>query len=131
MYYHFPLLYNYNGGSFGRIGGVSQKSKPTYNGPFNTYRQSEYKYAYGFFYPIICGLTELMEMKDGILKWKVNPLTIDLSNDNNKKIFTQYMNLVRLLDYNPNKVGKENSIYYEADSLMQKLCTINGEGRLF
>lgn len=32
---------------------------------------------------------------------------------------------------NPNKVGKDNSTYYEADSLMQKLCGMHKDGRLF
>lgn len=133
MYYYFPLLYNYNGGSFGRIkGAVLQKPKTTYSGPFNSFsKQSDYKYAYGFFYPIICGLTELMELEDGVLRWKLNPLYIDFDDDKIKGVFTQYMNLVRLLDYNPNKVGKDNSTYYEADSLMQKLRDMHKDGRLF
>lgn len=128
MYYYFPLLYNYNGGSFGRIKGVMQKNK--YSGPFGSFDESDYKYAYGFFYPIICGLTELMELENGALRWKLNPLYIDFENDRIKSVFTQYMNLVRLLDYNPNKVGKEASTYYEADSLMQKLCAMHKNGRL-
>jgi len=133
MYYYFPLLYNYNGGSFGRIkGAVLQKPKTTYSGPFNSFsKQSDYKYAYGFFYPIICGLTELMELEDGVLRWKLNPLYIDFEDDKIKGVFTQYMNLIRLLDYNPNKVGKDNSTYYEADSLMQKLRDMHKDGRLF
>lgn len=133
MYYYFPLLYNYNGGSFGRIkGAVLQKPKTKYSGPFNSFsKQSDYKYAYGFFYPIICGLTELMELEDGVLRWKLNPLFIDFDDDNIKGVFTQYMNLVRLLDYNPNKVGKDNSTYYEADSLMQKLRDIHKDRRMF
>lgn len=133
MYYYFPLLYNYNGGSFGRIkGAVLQKPKTTYSGPFGSFsKSSDYKYAYGFFYPIICGLTELMELENGALRWKLNPLYIDFEDDKIKGVFTQYMNLVRLLDYNPNKVGKDNSTYYEADSLMQKLCGMHKDGRLF
>ena len=132
MYYYFPQLYNYNNGSFGRIKGVLQKPKTTYSGPFNSFaKQSDYKYAYGFFYPIICGLTELMELEDGILRWKLNPLYIDFDDDKIKGVFTQYMNLVRLLDYNPNKVGKDNSTYYEADSLMQKLRDMHKDGCLF
>ena len=133
MYYYFPLLYNFNGGSFGRIkGAVIQKPKTTYSGPFNSFsKKSDYKYAYGFFYPIICGLTELMELEDGVLRWKLNPLYINFDDDKIKGVFTQYMNLVRLLDYNPNKVGKDNSTYYEADSLMQKLREMHKNGRLF
>ena len=56
MYFYFPLLYNYNGGSFGRIkGAVLQKPKTTYKGPFCSFsKSSEYKYAYVFFYTFIC-----------------------------------------------------------------------------
>lgn len=123
MYYYFPLIYNYNGGSFGRIkGAVSQKPQTKYSGPFNSFsKQSDYKYAYGFFYPIVCSLTELMDLEGDVLRWKLNPLYIDFEAEKTKKVFTQYMNLVRLLDYNPQKVGKDNSTYYEADSLMQKI----------
>lgn len=133
MYYYFPLLYNYNGGSFGRIkGAVMQKTNTTYSGPFGSFdKKSDYKYAYGFFYPIICGLTELMELENGALRWKLNPLYIDFKDDKIRSVFTQYMNLVRLLDYNPNKVGKDSSTYYEADSLMQKLCGMHKNGHLF
>ena len=130
MYYYFPDLYNFNGGSFGRITGVSKKGNKKFNGPFNSFNGSEYKYAYGFFYPIICGLTELMELENGALRWKLNPLYIDFSDETIKSVFTQYMNIVRILDYNPNKVGKDNSTYYEADSLMQKLCSMYKDGRL-
>ena len=123
MYYYFPLIYNYNGGSFGRIkGAVSQKPLTTYSGPFNSFpKQSDYKYAYGFFYPIVCSLTELMDLEGEVLRWKFNPLYINFEEDKIKKAFTQYMNIVRLLDYNPQKVGKDSSTYYKADSLMQKL----------
>lgn len=132
MYYYFPLLYNFNGGSFGRITGIVQKPKTTYRGPFGSFEKgSDYKYAYGFFYPIICGLTELMELENGALRWKLNPLYIDFTDEKIKSVFTQYMNLVRLLDYNPNKVGKDNSTYYEADTLMQKLCGMHKNGHLF
>lgn len=131
MYYFFPLIYNYNGGTFGRITGVSKKENKTFSGPFNSYTESEYKYAYGFFYPIICGLTELMELENGALRWKLNPLYIDFTDEKIKKTFMQYMNIVRILDYNPNKVGKDNSTYYEADSLMQKLCNMHNNGHLF
>lgn len=132
VYYYFPLLYNFNGGSFGRIkGAVLQKPKTTYSGPFGSFTKSDYKYAYGFFYPIICGLTELMELENGALRWKLNPLYIDFTDGKIKGVFTQYMNLVRILDYNPNKVGKDSSTYYEADALMQKLCGMHKEGLLF
>ena len=43
IYYHFPMVYNRNSGSFGRITGVVQKENETggyiskFTGPFNTY----------------------------------------------------------------------------------------------
>ena len=72
-----------------------------------------------------------MELENGALRWKLNPLYIDFTDEKIKSVFTQYMNLVRLLDYNPNKVGKDNSTYYEADTLMQKLCGMHKNGHLF
>lgn len=131
MYYYFPLLYNYNSGSFGRIKGVQQKPKTKYSGPFNSFsKQSDYKYAYGFFYPIICGLTELMELENGVLRWKLNPLDLDFEDDKIKGEFPLYMNVVRLLGYNPNKVGKDNFSYDQAEMLIQRLLNMHTDNRM-
>lgn len=118
MYYQFPRIYNANNGSFGRITGVLSKQS---QGPFSTYQKIQFKYAYGFFYPIICGLTELMEYKFGKLSWIINPLNINWDDSNVKNKFSQYMSIIRLLQYNPNKVGKETAVYTEADNLMRSL----------
>ena len=77
-----------------------------------------------FYYPIICGLTELMELKDGKLVWLKNPLSINFDCDEVVNSFTQYMNLIRLLGYNPNKVGKEQSMYHEGNSVMRIISSL-------
>ena len=71
-----------------------------------------------------------MDLEGEVLRWKFNPLYINFKEDKIKKAFTQYMNIVRLLDYNPQKVGKDSSTYYEADSLMQKLLEMWAQGGL-
>lgn len=124
MYYYFPVVYNKNSGSFGRITGVTQKCK-AYQGIFKTYaKKSDYKYAPGFYYPLICGLTELMDLKNGKLVWLKNPSSINLNSDEVINSFTQYMNLIRLLGYNPNKVGKEQSMYHEGNSVMKIIASL-------
>ena len=44
-----------------------------------------------------------MDLEGEVLRWKFNPLYINFEEDKIKKAFTQYMNIVRLLDYNPQR----------------------------
>lgn len=128
IYYHFPQIYNRNSGSFGRITGVLQKENETggyisqFSGPFNTYaKKSIYSYAHGFFYPIVCALTTLMVFKNGKLKWKINPLTIDLDDEKVINNFAFYIDVVKQVQYDPQKVGKSNLSYKVADIVLKNI----------
>ena len=128
IYYHFPMVYNRNSGSFGRITGVVQKENETggyiskFTGPFNTYpKRSIYNYAYGFFYPIICALTSLMEFENGKLKWRINPLTINFEDEKVINNFAFYIDMVKQVQYDPQKVGKSSLSYKVADIVLQNI----------
>lgn len=128
LYYYFPLIYNSNAGSFGRIKGVTQKDNETggylskYTGPFNTFdKKSTYNYAYGFFYPIVCGLTTLMKFENNELSWIINPMDIDLDSDKIRDCFSIYTDSVKEMQYDPQKVGKSNLSYKLADIVMKNI----------
>lgn len=128
LYYHFPLIYNHNSGSFGRITGVVQTENKNggyiskFTGPFNTYsKKSIYNYAHGFFYPIVSALTTLMAFESGRLKWKLNPLDINLEDEKVKDNFAFYIDVVKQVQYDPQKVGKSNLSYKIADIVLKNI----------
>lgn len=119
MFLKFPELYHHAApGKFGRISSVIH-NKPT-RVPFHTTEEkSNYQYSYGFFYPLICGLTELIELDDqgNSVRWKINPKNLDL----NRMDLSQYVELVKMVSYDPQKIGKGNAFYNEAESVFKKL----------
>lgn len=128
LYYHFPLIYNRNSGSFGRITGVVRKENERgeyvskFTGPFNTYsKKSIYSYAYGFFYPIVSALPTLMIFDGGRLKWKLNPLEINLEDEKVIDNFALYIDVVKQTQYDPQKVGKSNLSYKIADIVLKNI----------
>lgn len=128
LYYYFPLIYNYNAGSFGRIKGVTQKENELggylnkYSGQFNTFdKKSTYNYAYGFFYPIICGLTSLMKFENKKLSWIINPMDINLESDKIKSCFGIYTDAIKEMQYDPQKVGKSSFSYKLADIVIKNI----------
>ena len=91
-------------------------------GPFNTYpKRSIYNYAYGFFYPIICALTSLMVFENGKLKWRINPLTINFEDEKVINNFAFYIDMVKQVQYDPQKVGKSSLSYKVADIVLQNI----------
>lgn len=117
LYLNFPDLYNGNGGAFGKITCVNNKKSKV---PFNTTDdQANYQYPYGFLYPLICGLTNLMEYdsKSDVIKWRVNPRTIKIKDLN----MELYVNVVKLAGYDPQKVGKNETFYLQAEEMFNKI----------
>ena len=119
MYIEFPNLYHDAiPGKFGRISSVIKKDSKV---PFHTTEtMSSYQYSHGFFYPLIAGLTSLMEIdeKKGLVKWKVNPSKLDL----NHLDLTQYVNIIKLVNFDPQKIGKGEVFYKEAEATFQKVA---------
>lgn len=131
LYYYFPLIYNYNAGSFGRIKGVTQKENESgyenkYSGPFNTFnKKSTYNYAYGFFYPIVCELTSLMKFEDNKLSWIINPMDINLESDKVMSCFGIYTDAIKEIRYDPQKVGKSSLSYKLADIAIKNIIEVS------
>ena len=129
LYYYFPIIYNFNAGAFGRIKGVTQKENENhvylnrYTGPFNTFsKKSTYNYAYGFFYPLVCGLTTLMKFDEQQqLSWIINPMDIDLDSNRVKACFAIYTDAVKEMQYDPQKVGKSSFSYKLSDIVMKSI----------
>lgn len=121
LYINFPSLYNKNNGSFGRIVEVkNKKSKVRFN---TTDKDCEYLYPDGYIYPLISGVVKLMIYDDttNTIKWKINPSSsiFDVGNLNIMK----YTGWIKQLDYNPQKVGKTNLMYMEADEVFNAYMT--------
>ena len=119
MFVEFPHLYHKAApGKFGRISSVDNKRKG--KTPFgSTEEMSDYQYSFGFFYPIICGLTGLMgyDERNDEVYWKMNPKNLDLD----RLDLSQYVELIRMVNYDPQKIGKGAAFYNEAESVFQKL----------
>jgi len=119
LYIEFPNLYHKAApGKFGRISSVDNKKHGRV--PFHTTAEmSDYQYSPGFFYPLICGLTNLMrydEVNDSV-SWKINPVDLDLT----KLELSQYVELIRMVNYDPQKIGKGSAFYTEAESVFERL----------
>lgn len=110
LYKEFPDMYNKAGGSFGRITDVKLKDNMNYL--FKTINEkTKYAYSYGFFYPLLCGITEFMQYneKTETISWKVNPASPNFNiNDLDIKLFTGFFPMAQ---YTPNIIGKSVSFY--------------------
>lgn len=119
LYIEFPNLYHKAApGKFGRISSVDNKKKGKV--PFGTTKvESDYQYSFGFFYPLICGLTGIMqydEENDEVF-WKINPKNLDL----NSLDLSQYVELIKIVNFDPQKIGKGVVFYNEAESVFKKV----------
>ncbi|MBD3843339.1 MAG: hypothetical protein IE909_15950, partial [Campylobacterales bacterium] len=119
LFLEFPTLYHLAApGKFGRISSVDNKKKAKV--PFGTTNDlSDYNYSFGFFYPLICGLTELMEYDDrnDQVYWKINPKNLDLK----RLDLSQYVELIKIVNFDPQKIGKGVVFYNEAESIFERI----------
>jgi hypothetical protein len=116
LYLNFPKLYNKNAGAFGKITSVVDKESKV---PFSTTdKKCSVEYPFGFLYPIVCGLTSLMEYDaaNERLNWRVSPS--DIAAD--ELDMAQYVNIVKLVGYDPQKVGKNETFYIQAEEIFKK-----------
>ena len=121
IYEQFPEAYNKASPGFGRIGSVrvwdpaKAKSKdPKYlsSPPRTKYYGKECKYDFpdGFIMPLIWALRELMEVRDGIVSWRVNPEKF--IRDNLDETMKVYYGMIQMAGYDPQKVGKTVASYH-------------------
>jgi len=110
LYIAFPTMYNKVSPGFGRIGCVKDKEKHTL---FRTTEKAKSTYPPAFIYPLIAGLRSLMQIKDNKLSWIISPLAIDLMELN----LEQYVGAIRLVKYDPQKIGKQELFYQQSKSI--------------
>jgi len=118
LYVEFPNLYHKAApGRFGRISIVKMKKSKA---PFGTIaKASDYQYPFGYFYPLVTGLTSLMrydEVNDRI-EWRINPRNLDL----NRLDLSQYVELIKMVNFDPQKVGKGTAFYNQAEAIFEKI----------
>ncbi len=119
LYLEFPNLYHKAApGKFGRISAVNNKKKSRVP-YFTTDDLSDYQYSFGFFYPLVCGITNLIKYdeRNNEVYWKVNPKNLDLSTLD----LSQYVELIRMVNFDPQKIGKGVAFYNEAESIFEKV----------
>ena len=115
LYVMFPNFYNGNNGSFGRITSVTNKKSKVRFG--TTDKDCEYSYPDGYIYPLMSGVVKLMTYDEdtNTVRWKVNPASRDFNIECLN--IMKYTGWIKQLDYNPQKVGKTNLMYMEADEV--------------
>ncbi len=117
IYENFPDAYNYSSSRFGGISCVKmyadkvESDKHLHRKPRTKFYNNEvfYKYPDGFIYPIVVGMSSLMQIRDNRVEWKVDPFAF-LEN-NLHSIIEMYVSLIKTLGYNPQYVGKDSSTY--------------------
>ena len=115
LYINFPALYNKNNGSFGRIVEVKNKKSKVRFKTIN--KDCDYTYPDGYIYPLISGIIKFMIYDDATntIQWRINPSSKEFKVENLN--IMKYTSWIKQLDYNPQKVGKTNLMYLEADEV--------------
>lgn len=131
----FPNLYNDVSPRFGGIKKVTDfekngskkpnskpKSKPTL---FHTRNITKYDYPLGYIYPLVTGITELIEIdrENKKVAWKTSPLMINLE----ELEMEQYVEAFQLVNYDPQGVGKSSLFYSQAKSIFETYLLKRGK----
>lgn len=105
MMFNFPSAYNSNNGKFGLLNAVKNKKSTT---PYME-REMNCLVPDGYVVPLFYGLTALMEVKNGAVKWSVNP------KEFLEKWFVQIMKgykmPMEMAQYDPQKIAKSEGTY--------------------
>jgi hypothetical protein len=121
IYTKLPDAYNDAEGKFGRIGAVKMYDPKKYkedpkggylkNRPLTPFyaKEVDYQCPEGFITPLVYALSALIEEKDGKLGWKVDPY--QFVENNLKTVVKQYKDMIKMADWDPQKVGKNNGVY--------------------
>lgn len=123
LYVSFPALYNKNNGSFGRIVEVKNKKSKVRFKTIN--KDCDYTYPDGYIYPLISGIIKFMVYDDATntVQWKINPSSKEFKVEDLN--IMKYTGWIKQLDYNPQKVGKTNLMYLEADEVFNAYMNNN------
>ena len=103
IYEKLPSAYNEAGGKFNTIS-VVQRDRRKKLTPFYE-NEIEDNVPDGYIAPLIYGLSALMVVVDGEIKWKIHDVD-KFVVENLPKVLKQYKNIIELCGYDPQKVGK-------------------------
>lgn len=108
---HFPDMYN--SACRGRFGGISavQTGKEMQTLFHTQTKKCTCTFPPAFFYPLIAGTTALMKYNEstGKLGWIANPASVDFDLDDID--LGRYTEMMKILVYNPNVIGKTALMY--------------------
>ncbi len=118
VYILFPEMYN-RYGNFGRITPV--KMNPSGVHFKTTDIQCDRTYPDGFIYPLVCALTTLMRYnaEKGLLEWSRKPGDISDKELSEFGYQETYVEVVKALNYDPNRVGKSRLAYNTAEQMFR------------
>lgn len=131
IYQSFPYAYNKSGGSFGKIDCVKKfdpnkvgEKNPKFlkKAPKTPFYEKEVEYSYpdGFIWPLVYGLSALIEKdKSGQLVWVTDPY--QFIEDNLVEILKQYKTVIDVAKWNPQNVGKQDGFYQIALSAYESI----------
>lgn len=131
LYTIFPDMYNaVEGCQFGRIKSVKKDKKTTKSIPcwphFGTSdKMCKYTYPEGFIYPLVCGITNLFSYNEETqtLDWIVSPDMLTLDDFKTDNAHKAYVSCIKLLSWDPQKIGKNEHSYDTASNLYKQILT--------
>lgn len=118
IYKNLPSAYNSAGGKYAGISAVKNDTKKKKT-PFYGEKVKE-NVPDGFMTPLIYGLSALMEVVGGKVRWKVKDID-KFVLDNLPKVLVQYRGIIEICGHDPQKVGK-NRVSYEVVQEKFKNC---------
>ena len=120
VYENFQDAYNKNDGKFGRIEAVKNESKQRRNfitpfGRKNIEGPEKMVPPAGYMMPVVYGLRELVKVDEEseTLSWAVDPMKFFGEISNLTKIVGSFMGNMRDVGFDPQRVGKGDSPYYQ------------------
>lgn len=122
LYLIFPDMYNaVPGCKFGPINSV--KMMPCEVHFRSTPRKSDKTYPDGFIYPLLCSTTKLMQYdeKTQTVSWKKAPHLLGGDELVSAHHQDTYVNFIKVLNFDPQRVGKEKAMYDVAADMYLKI----------
>ena len=105
---NLPKAYN---NADGKFGGIAAVIKPKHSKALTPFYQKEmdYKVPDGFVAPLVYGVKALLEIENGIVKWKTDP--IKFLEENFDEIVRGFTLPMKMAGLDPQKVGKSEQSY--------------------
>lgn len=115
IYELLPTAYNAAGGSFGKINHVMMSGEDKSFSTRYYKKPTDYSYGEGYIYPLIYGVSAIIDNKNGILSWKVDPDSFIKSSLND--VMKSFYSMIQGQNYDPGKLGKASGAYHMAHDM--------------